>query len=437
MDQHISFLLFSFFDQKDKWKVFLFMFLLPYLNNLFNKIYSYIFSSKKASITIYQTMLVSKDQNNSNSKKSEINDTYRAICWYLSVFYSELQTKLSCEDTLKIYVDSKYNHFPIYESTNSFSISYEKNMIEFTFSSSTSKDNVKCMTISSQNIQTVRSFVENCNIKYRDDLYNNYKPDKLYIFTLEMGRTPYFAGNLMKINKTLSNIFLPTQHLNKVKHDLDTFLSNKSFYMEKGIPHKRGWLLYGPNGTGKNSLVYALARDYKMNLYKWGNHTITRDEFRQVLKTIPANSIFFIDEIDMVCYNDRNSSNKESNKESNKDDNKDKGNRQDKIDKLPLSLLMEVLDGYDCLEGCLVILTTNHKELLDPSLIRPGRIDLHLELDYLNHIDIQESVEKFNGMKITVPPHVKMSASTLINQILLPHKDDQPKIEQLIINFVA
>jgi hypothetical protein len=66
-----------------------------------------------------------------------------------------------------------------------------------------------------------------------------------------------------------------------------------------------------------------------------------------------------------------------------------------KKDGLNLSGLLNVLDGVVDTPGRIVIMTTNHPELLDPALIRPGRIDKKIMLGYMNWADMVEMVELY------------------------------------------
>jgi ATP-dependent 26S proteasome regulatory subunit len=77
-------------------------------------------------------------------------------------------------------------------------------------------------------------------------------------------------------------------------------------------------------------------------------------------------------------------------------------------------------------------MTTNHIEVLDPALIRPGRIDLQFHLEEFDSYNIQRTIKKFTGFDIEVPPNLKMSSSTLINRILLPNRNDKNKIVELL-----
>ena len=69
-------------------------------------------------------------------------------------------------------------------------------------------------------------------------------------------------------------------------------------------------------------------------------------------------------------------------------------------DELNLSGLLNVLDGVVDTPGRMLVMTTNHPEMLDPALIRPGRIDKKLLLGYMSHTDIVCMIEHFFQTKI-------------------------------------
>ena len=56
---------------------------------------------------------------------------------------------------------------------------------------------------------------------------------------------------------------------------------------------------------------------------------------------------------------------------------------------------MNALDGVRSQEGRILIMTTNHKEKLDPALLRPGRADVHAELNYASEKQIKGLFKKF------------------------------------------
>ena len=49
--------------------------------------------------------------------------------------------------------------------------------------------------------------------------------------------------------------------------DVKKFIENEDYYKTKGLPYKRGYLLYGPPGSGKTSKIKSLANQYSMDIY--------------------------------------------------------------------------------------------------------------------------------------------------------------------------
>ena len=60
--------------------------------------------------------------------------------------------------------------------------------------------------------------------------------------------------------------------------------------------------------------------------------------------------------------------------------------------------LLNALDGVAAQEGRVVFMTTNHREVLDPALIRPGRIDVAFELSYAGVDELRRMIERFFPM---------------------------------------
>lgn len=77
--------------------------------------------------------------------------------------------------------------------------------------------------------------------------------------------------------------------LHSVKADLDAFLEGKNFFQRVGRPWKRGYLLYGPAGTGKSSMIAAMANYLKYDVYDL--------ELTQVLRNSSPQCIIFFSQL--------------------------------------------------------------------------------------------------------------------------------------------
>ncbi|CAD7934035.1 unnamed protein product [Amoebophrya sp. A120] len=136
----------------------------------------------------------------------------------------------------------------------------------------------------------------------------------------------------------------------------------RAFYKEHGIPYHRCYLLHGPPGAGKTSLIYALAGFLERNLaFLQVSPQMTDDTFRMAMEGLPLSAMLVMEDVDSMFTHDREASN--SNQKS----------------ALSFSGFLNTLDGLAAPDNLITFLTTNHPEKLDPAVLRPGRIDLKIE----------------------------------------------------------
>lgn len=96
------------------------------------------------------------------------------------------------------------------------------------------------------------------------------------------------------------------------------------------------------------------------------------------------------------------------------------GEEQDRHpDALNLSFLLNLLDGILETPGRILIVTTNHRDQLDPALIRPGRIDLDIEVGYCDAQMIQEMMDGFFERHVELPPEFKAEYSKTITPAVM------------------
>ena len=186
------------------------------------------------------------------------------------------------------------------------------------------------------------------------------------------------SGKIRK--RKLDTIYLPKDISNNLMNDINNFLkpSTEEFYIEMGISYKRIFMLEGPPGSGKTSLIIGIASelDYDISFLNFtpsmDDHTLMR-----AIKKIKDNHILVIEDIDCLFVNRKNTSDK------------------NKKHRISFSGLLNSLDGVCKKHNLLIFLTTNHIDLLDEALIRPGRIDYIITFDYANDEQIKNITNKF------------------------------------------
>lgn len=176
-----------------------------------------------------------------------------------------------------------------------------------------------------------------------------------------------------KTPKSLEKIVLKDK--DKLDKDISNFLNNKEWYSKRGVLYKRGYLLYGPAGNGKSSLVMALALKHKRHTYFLNPKRLDDGDLIYLFSNLKENSILVIEDVDAFFGEDRAT--------------------EDKDIRFSFSTLLNCLDGAFSKEGIITIFTTNYPEKLDSALIRSGRMDFHLEIKNPDRFDIIEYLNIF------------------------------------------
>jgi transitional endoplasmic reticulum ATPase len=182
----------------------------------------------------------------------------------------------------------------------------------------------------------------------------------------------------------------------KLRELVELPLLRPDLYTKAGIKPSKGVLLYGPPGTGKTLLAKAVANEANANFIsvkgpelvsKWVGESEKhiREIFKKARQVAPC--IIFFDEFDSISKLRGSSMN-------------------DSTEKIVNQLLTE-LDGVEELEKVVVIAATNRKDLIDPSLLRSGRIDAIVELGFPDE-RTREEIFKVHTAKMPLEKDVKI-----------------------------
>ncbi|THU98917.1 P-loop containing nucleoside triphosphate hydrolase protein [Dendrothele bispora CBS 962.96] len=215
--------------------------------------------------------------------------------------------------------------------------------------------------------------------------------------------------------RPMSSIVLERGVKEMLLGDTRDFLRSEKWYADRGIPFRRGYLLHGVPGSGKSSLIHAIAGELQLDIYvvSLSSSWISDATLNTLMGRVPKRCIVLLEDLDAAFT--RSVARREEEKEKEGKEGKEGKEKEKKeggsggggsggrrrrglhsssggggsggmgadsiseINTLSLSGLLNALDGVAAAEGRILFATTNHLDHLDPALSRPGRMDVWIE----------------------------------------------------------
>ncbi len=200
--------------------------------------------------------------------------------------------------------------------------------------------------------------------------------------------------------RALKSVYHPNGLIPDLIGDVQTYLDSKNIYADLGIPYRRGYLLAGPPGTGKSTLILAVASHFKLPIYSvpLRGTEITAERVAQLLSNCRKPSLIAFEDVDCLkVATSRNSKSGEA---------------------LTMADLLNVIDGIGASEDRVLFMTTNHPERLDGALTRAGRVDRKFYIDYARDEELQSfharasqyySVQAWPEFRAALPSHATIA----------------------------
>lgn len=192
-----------------------------------------------------------------------------------------------------------------------------------------------------------------------------------------------------------------SDQIRELREVIELPLMNPELFQRVGVKAPKGVLLYGPPGTGKTLLARAVAASLDINFLKVVSSAIVdkyigesarviREMFQFARDHQPC--IIFMDEIDAI--GGRRFS---------------EGNSSDREVQRTLMELLNQMDGFDELGKVKFIMATNRPDVLDPALLRPGRLDRKIEIPLPNE-QARLDILKIHASRIAKEGHIDLEA---------------------------
>eukprot|EP01038_Epipyxis_sp_PR26KG_P009814 gene9814-13207_t len=180
--------------------------------------------------------------------------------------------------------------------------------------------------------------------------------------------------------------------IRELREVIELPLTNPELFIRVGIKAPKGVLLYGPPGTGKTLLARALASNINgtflkvvasaiVDKYIGESARIIREMFGYAKDHQPC--VIFMDEVDAIGGSRFS-----------------EGTSADREIQRTLMELLAQLDGFESLGAVKIVMATNRPDILDPALLRPGRLDRKIEIPLPNEAS-RLDILKIHSARIT------------------------------------
>jgi chaperone BCS1 len=233
--------------------------------------------------------------------------------------------------------------------------------------------------------------------------------------TIRLWDDGYWLNVRGKSPRPLETIILQDGQMKRILADLHWFRGARDWYSQRGIPFRRGYLFAGSPGTGKTSLVLALAGHLNRPICVVSLGTIQQDTaLFTAFSEAPPNAIILIEDIDCAFP-----------AQSREDVTKTGG-------QLTKAGLLNAIDGVTTPDGRIFVMTTNYPERLDPALIRPGRADVHEKFEYLGPHEQQQMAARFYDAEFRPVPFAVSPA--VLQAVFMQCPDDPQAAHDLLTN---
>jgi chaperone BCS1 len=257
--------------------------------------------------------------------------------------------------------------------------------------------------------------------------YKAYCPDEFTSIKVYHYLSSYWTNYHSVSTRSRETLVYDGEIIDGILADAERFVARREWYMQMGIPYRRGYLFHGEPGNGKTSLAMLLATKLHLNICLLNVTSLDSDvELNKAMISLPQNSLLMLEDIDAAFVHRAGVNNKKE----------ETG--------VTFSGLLNALDGIAAGEGRILVMTTNHLDRLDDALIRAGRCDVRQYIGNASHGQVREMFKRFypdssldQRERFTLAKKPGTLSMSRIQEILLGSTDPEDACRKIVAKEVS
>lgn len=218
-----------------------------------------------------------------------------------------------------------------------------------------------------------------------------------------------------RLKRPMDTVYIDSAMKADIIDDVQKFVRRRAWYADRAIPYRRGYCLEGPPGTGKTSLIFAIASLIEKPVHLINPAGLDNDNQLQQAVNAAGSGIVVIEDIDSLRatedrelkVNARQAALAAAAPLSPAFAKGRDSSAPAPLHASPLALgdastsgvtlsgILNAIDGLGARDGRLLFITSNHADMLDAALLRPGRVDRRFHLGYAGETEALEMFNRF------------------------------------------